>query len=60
MPTHSKKQHDFMQAVAHNKEFAEKVNVPQDIAKDFVEHDKELNLFQTSGKQKKSKRIKGL
>lgn len=56
MPSYSKKQHDFMQAVAHSKEFADKVDVPQSVAKDFVKHDKEQNLYQA----KKSKKIKNL
>ena len=40
MPSTSKKQHNFMQAIAHNKEFAKKVGVPQSVGKDFAEADK--------------------
>lgn len=29
-----------MQAAAHNKEFADKVGIPQDVARDFVKEDK--------------------
>ena len=42
MPSVSEKQHHFMQAVAHSKEFAKKVDVPQSVGKDFVKADKAL------------------
>ena len=35
MPSTSKKQHKFMEAVAHNPSFANKVGVPQSVGKDF-------------------------
>jgi hypothetical protein len=40
MPSVSKKQHNFMEAIAHNKAFAKKVGVPQSVGKDFAEADK--------------------
>ena len=40
MPTVSKKQERFMQAVAHNPKFAKKVGVPQSVGKDFLNADK--------------------
>jgi hypothetical protein len=40
MPSVSKKQHNFMAAVAHNPEFAKKVGVPQSVGKDFNQADK--------------------
>jgi hypothetical protein len=40
MPSVSKKQHNFMNAIAHNKAFAKKVGVPQSVGKDFAEADK--------------------
>ena len=40
MPSTSKKQHNFMEAVAHNKKFAKKVGVPMSVGKDFSEADK--------------------
>lgn len=40
MPSKSEAQHRLMQAAAHNPEFAEKVGVPVDVAKEFVEADK--------------------
>ena len=40
MPSVSKKQHNFMQAIAHNSDFAKKVGVPQSVGKDFATADK--------------------
>ena len=40
MPSTSKKQHNFMAAVAHNPKFAKKVGVPQSVGKDFNTADK--------------------
>jgi len=40
MPSTSKKQHNFMEAVAHNAGFAKKVGTPQSVGKDFAEADK--------------------
>ena len=40
MPSTSKKQHNFMAAVAHNPTFAKKAGVPQSVGKDFNEADK--------------------
>lgn len=40
MPSVSKKQHNFMAAVAHNPAFAKKAGVPQSVGKDFNEADK--------------------
>ena len=40
MPSASKKQHNFMEAVAHNPSFAKKVGVPQSVGKDFSKADK--------------------
>ena len=40
MPSKSKKQHQFMEAVAHSPEFAKKVGVPQKVGKDFAQADK--------------------
>ena len=40
MPSKSKKQHNFMEAIAHNKAFAKKVGVPQSVGEDFVAADK--------------------
>jgi hypothetical protein len=40
MPSTSKKQHNFMAAVANNPKFAKKVGVPQSVGKDFSTADK--------------------
>lgn len=40
MPSTSKKQHNFMAAVAHNPAFAKKVGVSQSVGKDFNTADK--------------------
>ena len=40
MPSTSKKQHNFMEAIAHSEKFAKKVGVPQSVGKDFAAADK--------------------
>ena len=40
MPSTSKKQHNFMTAVANNPSFAKKVGVPQSVGKEFSNADK--------------------
>ena len=40
MPSVSKKQHNFMEAVANNPAFAKKAGVPQSVGKDFSNADK--------------------
>lgn len=40
MPSESKAQHNFFEAVKNNPKFAKKVGVSQDVATDFVEADK--------------------
>ena len=40
MPSVSKKQHNFMEAVAHSPAFAKKAGVPQSVGKDFSAADK--------------------
>jgi len=44
MPSTSKKQHNFMEAVAHNPAFAKKAGVPQSVGQDFSDADKGLKL----------------
>ncbi len=58
MPSHSKKQHDLMQAVAHNPEFAKKTGIPQKVGRDFVEADKGRK-FNRGGDMKESKAMMG-
>ena len=40
MPSVSKKQHNFMAAIAHSPSFAKKVGVPQSVGQDFSTADK--------------------
>jgi len=40
MPSTSKKQHNFMEAVAHNPSFAKKAGVSQSVGQDFSKADK--------------------
>lgn len=40
MPSTSKKQHNFMEAIAHSPSFAKKAGVPQSVGKDFSQADK--------------------
>ncbi len=40
MPSTSKKQHNFMAAIANNPAFAKKVGVPQSVGKEFNQADK--------------------
>jgi len=40
MPSSSKKQHNFMEAIAHSPSFAKKVGIPQSVGKDFSTADK--------------------
>ena len=40
MPSTSKKQHNFMAAIAHSPSFAKKAGVPTSVGKDFVTADK--------------------
>lgn len=54
MPSSSRKQHDFMQAVAHSPSFAKKVGVPQSVGKDFATADKGRK-FKEGGDMKESK-----
>jgi hypothetical protein len=46
----SKKQAKLMRAVAHNKEFADKVDIPQSVGRDFYEADKRKARRQSIGK----------
>jgi hypothetical protein len=40
MPSVSKKQHNLMEAVAHNPAFAKKVGIPRSVGEDFSKADK--------------------
>ena len=45
MPSTSKKQHNFMEAIAHSPSFAKKAGVPQSVGKDFSKADKGRKFF---------------
>ena len=55
MPSSSQKQHDFFEKVANNQHYADAVNVPQDVAKDFLEADAEVGLWQSDNDEESEK-----
>ncbi len=54
MPSTSKKQHNFMAAVAKNPAFAKKVGVPRSVGEDYLQADKGKK-FNRGGEMKESK-----
>jgi hypothetical protein len=58
MPSTSKKQHNFMAAVANNPSFAKKVGVPQSVGKEFSNADKNRK-FSKGGDMKAEMMKKG-
>lgn len=48
MPSKSLKQHKLMVAVSKDRDLAERLNIDQSVAREFVEKDKEAGLFQES------------
>ena len=54
MPSTSKKQHNFMNAIAHSPKFAAKAGVPTKVGKDFVAADKKQLKFSEGGDMKSS------
>ena len=54
MPSTSKKQHNFMAAVAKNPAFAKKVGVPRSVGEEFLTADKGKK-FREGGDMKDSK-----
>ena len=54
MPSVSKKQHNFMAAIANSPSFAKKVGVPQSVGQDFSKADKGRK-FSQGGDMKESK-----
>ena len=58
MPSTSKKQHNFMAAVAHNPAFAKKVGIPQSVGKEFNNADKG-KTFKQGGDMKSEAMKKG-
>ena len=58
MPSTSKKQHNFMAAVANNPSFAKKAGVPQSVGKEFTTADKNRK-FSKGGDMKAEMMKKG-
>ena len=58
MPSKSRAQHNFMEAVAHSPAFAKKVGVPQSVGKDFSNADKGRK-FSKGGDMKAMKKMAG-
>jgi hypothetical protein len=56
VPSVSKKQHNFMAAVANNPSFAKKVGVPRSVGEEFLKADKGKR-FQKGGEMKESKKM---
>lgn len=56
MPSKSRKQHNLIEAVAHNPKFAKKAGIPVSVGKDFVAADKKLGTFKSKGKIKGPKK----
>jgi len=56
MPSVSKKQHNFMAAVAHNPKFAKKVGIPQSVGEEFNKADKGKQ-FKRGGEMAESKKM---
>jgi hypothetical protein len=52
MPSKSKKQHYFMEAVANNPAFARKADIPQSVGREFVQADKG-HKFSKGGEMKR-------
>lgn len=53
MPSKSEKQKRFMTIAAHDKEFAEKNHIPQEVAQEFHEADKAEERKKDGGKKKR-------
>ena len=58
MPSVSKKQHNFMEAIAHSPSFAKKAGVPQSVGKEFAKADKG-RTFAKGGDMKSKKMAMG-
>jgi hypothetical protein len=56
MPSTSKKQHNFMAAVANNPKFAKKVGVPKSVGEEFTKADKGRK-FERGGEMAESKKM---
>lgn len=55
MVSKSQKQHRLMKIVANNPEFAKKVGISQDVAREFVKADLEAGIWQSTVEDPKPK-----
>lgn len=46
MPSVSQKQHDFMKKAVQDKEYAKKRGISQELAKEYIETDKKVGLWE--------------
>lgn len=53
MPSASKRQHNLMEAAAHDPAFAKKAGVPQSVGREFVKADKAKKLYTHPSSRKK-------
>lgn len=53
MPSSTRRQHNFMEAIAHDPKFARKVGVAQKVGKDFAAADKKAGKFKAKRKRKR-------
>lgn len=56
----SKRQHRFMEAIAHDPAFARKVKVPQKVGRDYVAADKAAGLFKRKDPPMAKSKSKGM
>ena len=59
MPSKSKKQHNFMAAVANSPKFAKEVGVSKSVGADYMEADKGVKGFHGGGLARKRRNHKG-
>lgn len=57
MPSKSQRQHDLMLKVSTDKEFSEKLSIPQEVGCEFIRKDRELNLWQNEEEKKELEEI---
>lgn len=55
MPSVSKKQHNFFEAISHSPSFAKKAGVPQSVGKDFARADDKAGITKSHSGSPRSK-----
>lgn len=56
MPSESKKQHNLMEAVAHNAAFAKKAGIPQKVGREYAKEDAAHELYKNTTSKGRKKR----